>query len=91
MEDSAGSIGVSGVGVYVLWLPKHSNVQRRPLGNRRISSVVTARMSKDARQSKKEAIGQDWAGQSRAGQGRAATAPWDSARQRRIRIISQNL
>lgn len=86
MEDSAGSRGDSGVGVYVLWLPKHSNVQRRPLGNRRISSVVTARMSKDARQSKKEATGQD-----RAGRGRAATAPWDSARQRRIRIISQNL
>lgn len=75
----------SGVWVYVLWLPKHSSVQRRPLGNRRISSVVTARMSKDARQSK-ETTGQD-----KAGQGRAATAPWDSARQRRIRIISQNL
>lgn len=57
----------SGVWVYVLWLPKHSNVQRRPLGNRRISSVVTARMSKDARQSK-ETTGQDKAGQGRAGQ-----------------------
>lgn len=89
MEDSAGSRGDSGVGVYVLWLPKHSNVQRRPLGNRRISSVVTARMSKDA--SKKEATGQDRAGRGRAGRGRAATTPWDSARQRRIRIISQNL
>lgn len=89
MEDSAGSRGVSGVGVYVLWLPKHSNVRLRPLGNRRISSVVTARMSKDARQSKKEATGQDRAGG--AERGRAATAPWDSARQRRIRIISQNL
>lgn len=70
MEDSAGSRGDSGVGVYVLWLPKHSNVQRRPLGNRRISSVVTAKMSKDARQSKKEATGQDRAGRggARAGQ-----------------------